>query len=253
MPQGQGSRKAGSRAGGDAPDGDRAAGMPVTILPGHPPVAIDSRASRRARRITLRIGAADGRVTLTRPAGVPEAAALAFAREREAWLRQKLRARPADIAVRTGTDLPVEGMPFAVAAARGRARIEDGRLLVPAGRAGPGAAALLKHLARERLATAADRHAAALGVRWGPLALRDPRGRWGSCTAAGRLMFSWRLAMAPPEVLDYVAAHEVAHRVHMDHSPAFWAAVERLRPDWRTARDWLRAEGPGLHRYRFDA
>ena len=227
--------------------------MPETILPGDPPVTIESRVNPRARRITLRIGTADGRVTLTRPPGVPEAKALAFAREREAWLRGKLGDRPADIPVRTGIAVPVEGVPFPVAAARGRARIEDGRLMVPAGRAAPAAAALLKALARERLTAAADRHAATLGLSWGPLALRDPKGRWGSCSAAGRLMFSWRLAMAPPGVLDYVAAHEVAHRVRMDHSPAFWAVVEGLRPDWRAARDWLHSEGPGLHRYRFGA
>ena len=227
--------------------------MPETFLPGDPPVPILSRVNRRARRITLRIGTADGKVTLTRPAGVTEAKALAFAREREAWLREKLGAFPADIAVRAGCELPVEGVPFRVETAPGRARCGEGRLLVPAGREGPACAALVKALARDRLAAAADRHAAALGVAWGPLALRDPKGRWGSCSAAGRLMFSWRLAMAPPPVLDYVAAHEVAHRVRMDHSPAFWAVVEGLRPDWRRARDWLHAEGPGLHRYRFDA
>ena len=225
----------------------------TTILPGDPPVAIESRVSARARRITLRIGTADGRVTLTRPAGVSAARALAFAREREGWLRRKLRERPPEIAVRAGADLPVEGAAVPVVAAKGRARMADGCLIVPPGREGPAAAALLKALARDRLARAADRHAAALGVDWGPLALRDPKGRWGSCSAAGRLMFSWRLAMAPPDVLDYVAAHEVAHRVRMDHSPAFWAVVEGLRPDWRGARDWLHAEGPGLHRYRFDA
>ena len=237
-----------------APCGDGRTGMPeTTILPGEPPIAILSRVNRRARRITLRIGTADGRVTLTRPAGVSAARALAFAREREGWLREKLGSFPADIVVQAGCEVPVEGVPFRVEPARGRARVEGGRLSVPAGRAGPASAALLKALARDRLAAAADRHAAALGVSGGPLALRDPKGRWGSCSAAGRLMFSWRLAMAPPRVLDYVAAHEVAHRVRMDHSPAFWAVVERLRPDWRAARDWLRDEGPGLHRYRFDA
>jgi hypothetical protein len=65
-------------------------------------------------------------------------------------------------------------------------------------------------------------------------------------------MFSWRLIMAPPEVLDYVAAHEVAHLVEMNHSPAFWALVEKLFPAHRAARRWLREHGTGLHRYRFD-
>lgn len=65
-------------------------------------------------------------------------------------------------------------------------------------------------------------------------------------------MFSWRLVMAPEEVLDYVAAHEVAHLAHMDHSAAFWAACARLCPDWRAQRDWLRVHGPALHAWRFD-
>ena len=233
--------------------GERGAGMPDLTLPGEPPLRIESRTSRRARRITLRVGTADGRVTLTRPHGVPEAQALAFARAREEWLRAALASRPAEVRVRAGASIPVGGRQLRVEAASGRARIEGDRLLLPAGREGPAAAALLKALARDRLSAAADRHAAALGVGWGPLALRDTRGRWGSCAAGGRLMFSWRLSMAPPDVLDYVAAHEVAHRVRMDHSPAFWAVVARLRPDWRAARDWLHEEGPGLHRYRFEA
>jgi predicted metal-dependent hydrolase len=90
---------------------------------------------------------------------------------------------------------------------------------------------------------ACDRHAAALGRQPRALSLRDTRSRWGSCTHDGRLMFSWRLAMAPPEVLDYVAAHEVAHLAHMDHSPAFWAATARLMPDYARHRAWLRAHG----------
>ena len=226
--------------------------MAELILPGEPPIRIRSRALAGARRITLRVGAADGVVTLTRPRGLPESKALAFVRAREGWLRETLAAQPARVAVGTGVLVPVEGAPRPVLEGAARARLGADGLHVPAGRAGPAAAALLKALARDRLAAAADRHAAALGVAWGPLALRDPRGRWGSCSAAGRLMFSWRLAMAPPGVLDYVAAHEVAHRVRMDHSPAFWAVVERLRPDWREARDWLDVEGPGLHRFRFD-
>ena len=90
------------------------------------------------------------------------------------------------------------------------------------------------------LRAACDRHAAALGRSYQAIVLRDTRSRWGSCTSDGRLMFSWRLAMAPLAVLDYVAAHEVAHLRHMDHSPRFWAAVAGLVPDYAQHRDWLR-------------
>ncbi|MGJ8611969.1 MAG: M48 family metallopeptidase, partial [Octadecabacter sp.] len=78
------------------------------------------------------------------------------------------------------------------------------------------------------------------------------RSRWGSCSSVGDLMYSWRLVMAPPAVLNYVAAHEVAHLQHMDHSARFWAAVDRLFPDHQACRDWLRTEGGSLHRVRFD-
>jgi predicted metal-dependent hydrolase len=111
--------------------------------------------------------------------------------------------------------------------------------------------AFLRTLARDRLAAASDRYAAALGRPYGKITLRDTRSRWGSCTSQGDLMYSWRLIMAPPAVLDYVAAHEVAHLERMDHSPAFWNIVARLCPDHARHRDWLRTEGTALHRVRF--
>ena len=134
-----------------------------------------------------------------------------------------------------------------------RARIEGGALIVPR-RAAPGqlVCAFLRLRARDRLAERVDHFAGLIGRRPGKLTLRDTRSRWGSCSAAGNLMFSWRLIMAPPEVLDYVAAHEVAHLLEMNHSPAFWAGVTRLMPGYAAPRRWLRDEGASLHRYRFE-
>jgi predicted metal-dependent hydrolase len=120
-----------------------------------------------------------------------------------------------------------------------------------AGRAGVRVGAFLKALARTRLAAASDKYAARIGRPSTRLTLRDPRSRWGSCTADGALMFSWRLVMAPPDVLDYVAAHEVAHMIEMNHSAAFWAVVAGLRPDWKAQRDWLHGQGSVLQGYRF--
>ncbi len=107
----------------------------------------------------------------------------------------------------------------------------------------------LKREARRDLIAAVARHAAALGVATGRLTLKDTTTRWGSCSVSGDLSFSWRLILAPPYVLDYLAAHEVAHRREMNHGPRYWAHVARLVPDYDRAEDWLKAYGATLHRY----
>jgi predicted metal-dependent hydrolase len=81
------------------------------------------------------------------------------------------------------------------------------------------------------------------------IVLRDTASRWGSCSSTGRLNFSWRLILAPPFVLDYLAAHEVTHIVHMNHSPLFWKLTRRLFPETDRAEAWLKANGAGLHRF----
>ena len=210
------------------------------------------RVSDRARRLTLRVST-DGRVSCTGPQGVALGEARAFAAAKARWIEARLSALPPGLAVEAGARLPVEGRPLRIASADVPAVRADGeRLLVPRGGApGPAAAAWLRDLAAMRAGDACARHAAVLGWRTGAPRLKDTRSRWGSCTARGVLMLSWRLAMAPPEVLSYVAAHEVAHLERMDHSPAFWAVVERLDPDWRGRRAWLRRHGPALMRWRF--
>ena len=92
-------------------------------------------------------------------------------------------------------------------------------------------------------------HTRALGVKAKRIAIRDQATRWGSCSTTGVLSFSWRLILAPPFVLDYLAAHEVAHLVEMNHSRRFWRLVERLCPGMMRAKAWLDAHGTDLHRY----
>ena len=224
-----------------------------TRLPGWPDLAIRLRPSRQARRMTLRVSRIDGRVSLSYPAALGRAAALAFAQERAEWLRGALAGLPARQTVEPGVRLPVAGAPLLLVAGAARRVRRDGACLhVPAGSAaGPAVAAFLKAEARRWLTAACARHARSLDLRHGPISLRDTRSRWGSCSASGRLSFSWRLAMAPPEVLDYVAAHEVAHLVEMNHSAAFWAVLARLCPDHAAPRRWLRQQGGGLHAWCF--
>ena len=110
-------------------------------------------------------------------------------------------------------------------------------------------ATYLKREAKRELDAASRRYAAMLGVTVKRVAVRDQTSRWGSCTAAGVLSYSWRLILAPSHVLDYLAAHEVAHLVEMNHSRAFWRVVARICPDWERAKGWLNAHGTALHRY----
>lgn len=225
------------------------------ILDGNPPVEVLLRRSARARRLSLRISRLDGRATLTLPTRVPEREGRAFLNEREDWLRKHLdaiepevRAHIGGMVLFRGADLPL------VSGDVKRARLVDGALVLPDDPAmvGKRVAAFLKLQARDALADASDRYSAALGRPYGKISLRDTRSRWGSCSSAGDLMYSWRLVMAPPQVLDYVAAHEVAHLQHMDHSDRFWGCVDRLFPNHKACRKWLRLHGNTLHRVRFD-
>lgn len=232
--------------------------MPVLppSAPGQTPIEITLRRSARARRFSLRVSRLDGRVTLSLPARAREADALAFARAQESWLRHALAAVPAEAPLGFGAAIPFEGRPLQLAPGQGRGlRLEGESLLVPGAEAllARRVAAFLKLRARDRLAAASDRYAGLLGRPYRSLTLRDTRSRWGSCTHDGRLMYSWRLIMAPPEVLDYVCAHEVAHLAEMNHSPAFWAVVARLMPGYAAPRRWLKTQGQDLHAFRFDA
>lgn len=227
--------------------------MAQVILPGDPPIEIMVLRSARSRRINLRVSRLDGRVTLSLPAWTPQAEAVQFAREKEAWIRANLPARDVQVPRIGGTVLYEGALLPIVAGAGAVARLQGGALHVaPGNMVAARVAAFLKLRARMRLVAASDHHARALGVGYARLSLRDTRSRWGSCTSAGHLMYSWRLIMAPPAVLDYVAAHEVAHLVEMNHSAAFWAVVARLCPEYAGPRAWLRANGAALHHYRFE-
>ena len=217
-----------------------------------PDVRIDVRRSARARRLSLRVSNLDGRVTLTMPASMSLSVAQDFAEKKAKWIARAVERRPCPMQVDVGAEIPVEGKPhLIVGASESTARLAGGAIEAPEGVAAPAVMALLKELARERLVAEAERYSRAVGREFRRLTLKDTRSRWGSCSAEGNLMFSWRLIMAPPSVLEYVAAHEVAHLRHMDHSSAFWSMVRKVCPEYQASRNWLRREGAGLHRYRF--
>lgn len=228
--------------------------MSIRVLQGDPDIMLTLRRSARARRMTLRISRFDGRVTLTLPTRASEREAIAFAQQKQDWIRQHLATWDGTVSVILGGAIPVEGVMRDIHAGAGRTvALDPETLWVPGPEARVPARTLgfLKARARDRLAAASDHYAARLGRSYSALSIRDTRSRWGSCSSAGRLMYSWRLIMAPPQVLDYVAAHEVSHLAQMNHSPAFWAEVARIHGPYDDARRWLRTHGNELHRYRF--
>ena len=175
----------------------------------------------------------------------------------QGWIEDRLARRAPHVDFADGAVIPLKGVPHVIRAT-GKMRGHVGlsatsetspSILVPG---------LPDHLPRRlknwlkaearaaidaSLAGRADRLPKITAV-----SIRDTTSRWGSCSATRRLSFSWRLILAPPDVLDYVAAHEAAHLVHMNHGPQFWALCEELAPQTRTARAWLKASGAGLHR-----
>lgn len=216
-------------------------------------IEVQLRRSSRARRMTLRVPRDGGAAVLTLPLAVSLADGQSFVEEKSGWLSNAMARRPTRQQVVAGALLPVGGRLRSLVPASVNAPVLDaGKLLYPARKSpAPVVLAFLRMHALQLLRQSCDRYADSLNRSYRMIALRDTRSRWGSCSSDGRLMFSWRLAMAPPEVLDYVAAHEVAHLVHMDHSPRFWAQVELLDPDYRKHRTWLRLHGQELMAWKF--
>ena len=208
----------------------------------------------RARRLILRIDGRNGEAVAVAPSRRKLAEAADFARTKVDWLNEKLAERPAQQSFDEGSIVPLRGQPCRITAeGTGRlASLEDGdpqTLRLPGAPETLPARALryFKRAAREDLTRAVAFHADRLGVKPRRISVKDTRSRWGSCTREGNLSFSWRLILAEPHILDYVAAHEVAHMRQMNHSPAFWAEVARTCPDWQTARGWLHENGDQLH------
>lgn len=218
------------------------------------PVTIAVRRSRRARRATLRIPTG-GEPVVTAPLAMSDAVIDRFVRGHTGWLADKLSRRPQAVAFADGVVFPLRGVDHRIRHHPGRrgtvwVEEEDGdRLFCVAGEVRHLARRVsdgLKRMAREDLQEASLRHAATVGRKVTGVRVRDTRSQWGSCTRTGALSYSWRLILAPPFVLDYVAAHEVAHLVEHNHSDRFWRLTEELAPRTPEARRWLRAHGPAL-------
>lgn len=239
------------------------------------------RRSARARRLTLSVSEAKRGGVLTMPMHVSLEEAGAFLSRNFRWLRNRLEAMPRGVPFADGVVMPLRGLDHRIAFAggsRGRGAVwidaessecenaadwSNGDaanasplpLVHVAGSPGHAPRRLKDWLIREARKDLTARsywHAKNLGLSPARIAVRDQTTRWGSCSANGVLSYSWRVILAPPFVLDYLAAHEVAHLKEMNHSRRFWALVRETMPRMEEGRRWLRKHGNALHRYGVD-
>ncbi|OJJ09492.1 zinc metallopeptidase [Alphaproteobacteria bacterium AO1-B] len=231
----------------------------IEIDTGDAPVRIRLRANPRAQRYLLRLPADHSGPILTVPKGGDLQRAERFARQHIDWLLERLEGRPDHVALRPGDLVPLRGKEHLIVptgqlrglVSTGQAVCGTPALLVPGAEehAPRKVTTWLKGQAKADLTECAEDHAAKIGKKIAAISVRDTKSRWGSCASNGRLSFSWRLILAPPDILDYVAAHEVAHLKEMNHSDRFWRLCEELAPQTPEARVWLKEHGVRLHGY----
>lgn len=224
---------------------------------------IELRRHPAARRLTLRVSRSKRAVILTMPLRCSADEAGSFLNRHIDWVRGCLDNLPDPVAFEHGATIPLRGQPhrlFFTGKARHTGIVEQQEVRREADLPQLKVSGFLEHAprrlkdwlaaqARQDLNERVSWHAKNLSLRPRRITIRDQRTRWGSCSSSGCLSFSWRLIMAPPIVLDYVAAHEVAHLAEMNHGPRFWELVELTMPRMHEAQDWLRNEGMDLHRY----
>ncbi|HEY0626077.1 MAG TPA: SprT family zinc-dependent metalloprotease [Allosphingosinicella sp.] len=212
------------------------------------------KVSPRAKVMRLRVDPRTGAVLLTVPKRASRKAALKWVEGHRPWVEAALSKVPAPAAIEPGGIVPYLGLPHVIDWAENRSRLvraEAGRLLVggPLDSLEARIIRWLKQQARTVLDRETREFASLAEVTVARVDIGDPMSRWGSCSSSGTIRYSWRLILAPEWVRRATAAHEVAHRVHMNHGPHFHALVaDLLGSDPTPARHWLRREGAALHR-----
>jgi len=215
----------------------------------------------RARRLTLRIDAGGRGLRITVPPGISAREVERFLHRHQGWLEQRLAKVPDRPQVGPGIKIPLRGVPHTIVHEPGR----RGTVSAALGGDGPcltvhgdrlhlprRIADFLKREAKREIEALVEKHCAAVGRRAKAIRFRDTTSRWGSCTSDGTLSFSWRIMMAPPPVINYLVAHEVAHLKEMNHGPKFWKLCEELCPDTDRCKAWLKRNGGALQAIAFE-
>ncbi|KPF42905.1 M48 family metallopeptidase [Rhizobium sp. AAP43] len=219
-------------------------------------IPLTIRKNSRATRITLRIEPGGRSLKMTIPPGLRERDIADFLDRYQGWLSNRLKRQKHGGVVEDGGEILLRGVSHRIVHTgeiRGLTRSIDselGHILSVSGaeeHLSRRIADFLKKEARKDLEALVALHAARVGKPVRSISLKDTRSRWGSCSWDGKLSFSWRIVMAPPAVIDYLAAHEVAHLREMNHGPAFWALCKDLCPGMDEAKAWLKRHGSALH------
>ena len=229
--------------------------MTKIFLEDEPGLEIFLRKNSNSRRITLRISALDGKITITGPSYLKFEEFKNFAESKKSWLKSKRGSFKPPIFVSEGIKIPILGTEIKVLSSRVQRPKKIGNSLY-INKKHPVSNQVknyLKEICRVHLNYICKEFAERIGSEFHKITLRDTRSRWGSCSTDANLMFSWRLIMAPEDILAYVAAHEVAHLKHMNHSKKFWETVEFLFGPYKKEKAWLKQNGPSLYRYKFES
>ena len=221
------------------------------------PPYVQYKRSKQARRLSLRLDNKERIFVLTIPPRCPKTKAERFLMKHVDWMEDKLAELPERTPFTQGQIIPIFGQNTRIDISLDKTlkktsiALVGKQLIVRTNREDPSARIqrFLMKLAKEKLSELAHEKATEINKKIGKISVRDTKSRWGSCSADGNLSFSWRLLLAPPEALDYVVAHEVAHLKHLDHSRAFWNVCEKLSEDYEDGKYWMRTNGHELMRF----
>ncbi len=222
------------------------------------PVAVAVKLNPRARRLIVKVHPSTGEVSVVAPTKRSIDHAIDFARGETDWIAERLKQVPPTVPLGLGARILYRGEEHVIRRGEGRRTPawidhEDGNRIIRVTGETEHAARrvvdVLKREAKKVLEARAFYYAQQLGTAPKHVTVRDTASRWGSCSTKRSLSFSWRLILAPPFVLDYVVAHEVAHMREMNHGPRFWRLVEELVGNTEKPQAWLREKGSLLHRY----
>lgn len=219
-------------------------------------VPLTVRENARSTRITLRIEPGGRALKMTIPPGIGEREVSSFIERYRGWMTTRIAKLDVHPGLGDGAEILLRGEAHRIHHTGGLRGLTEATVIdgVPVLKVsgleehmGRRIVTFLKKEARKDLETLVARHTKAVGRPANSLTLKDTRSRWGSCSSEGNLSFSWRIVMAPPFVIDYLAAHEVAHLREMNHGPGFWSLCRSLCPDMDNGKKWLKRNGSALH------